>query len=175
MEDVVWFSFLVISLPGLVSGSHWLQKKNCILGISFFYSIFSEKNVCYIGTISYKVFFHYFFLIFRERRKPRERERERNINVREKHWVVPTPTRPNPGLNPKPRHVPWWGVEPAAFHFVGNGVQPTEPHWSVLSLIGLIECSSEAIWIWNFVLQRYLGTNWSFSIVTELLRLSISS
>ena len=64
-----------------------------------------------------------FLMDFRERETggrwgERERERERNINVREKHRSVASYTRWL-GSNPKPRHVPWLGIEPATHLYMG--------------------------------------------------------
>ena len=59
------------------------------------------------------------FYFFLERGGRREEKRERNIDVRGKHQLVASCTYPDWGPNPQPRHVPWLGMEPVTFCFVG--------------------------------------------------------
>lgn len=56
------------------------------------------------------------FRDFREREKP-------HIDVRKKHGSFASCTL-DQGLNPKPRHVPWWEIEPATFLVYGTTLQP---------------------------------------------------
>ena len=53
------------------------------------------------------------------REKGREAETERNINMREKYQSVPSCLHPDQEPNLKPRHMPWPGIEPATFRFMG--------------------------------------------------------
>ena len=61
----------------------------------------------------------FFHLLFLNKGEGREKARERNTYVRKKHWLAAFHTFPDWGLIPQPRHVPWWGIEPMAFHFLG--------------------------------------------------------
>ena len=70
------------------------------------------------------------FYLFNFRERGREEEREG-----EKHWCVRDTLitclshAPSRGPGPQPRHVPWWGIEPAAFHFAGwHSI-----HWATLT------------------------------------------
>ena len=63
-------------------------------------------------------FFKDFIYLLLERGEGREKERERNNNVREKHWLGASHTCPDRGSNLQPRHVPWLGIELAAFYLV---------------------------------------------------------
>ena len=67
----------------------------------------------------------FFLLLILEKGK----KRERNVHVREKHQSVASCTRPDWGLNPHPRHVPWLGIKPTTFWFVGR--HPT--NWATLA------------------------------------------
>ena len=49
----------------------------------------------------------------------REKERERNINMRGKHQLAASCTCPDWGRDPQPRHVPFLGIEPVTFCFMG--------------------------------------------------------
>ena len=60
-----------------------------------------------------------FIYLFLEIGEEREKEREKKICVKAKHHLVSSWTCPNQGPGPQPRHVPWPGIEPATFHFVG--------------------------------------------------------
>ena len=59
-----------------------------------------------------------------ERGAGREKERERSISVWER--LVASHKVPNQGPGLEPRHVPWLGIEPAAFQFTGQ----RSVHWA---------------------------------------------
>ena len=71
-----------------------------------------NKSILYI-------FRRFYLFIFRERGREGEREGE-------KHWCVRDTLisclshSPNWGPGLQPRHVPWLGIEPAAFQFTGQ-------------------------------------------------------
>ena len=66
------------------------------------------KNLTLMRRVTF-----YLFYFFREKRRERGREGE-NINV----WLPLSAPNWGPGL--QPRHVPWLGIEPAAFWFKGR-------------------------------------------------------
>ena len=66
-----------------------------------------------------KGYFSTYFFFLRERGAGREKERERNINVRENHQLVASCMRPDQGWNLQPSYVPWPGIKPATFCFIG--------------------------------------------------------
>ena len=65
------------------------------------------------------------FIDYRER----GRKRKWHIHVREKHHSVASHMCPDRGSNLQPRYVPWLGIEPPAFWWVGNA--PT--NWAALA------------------------------------------
>ena len=75
---------------------------------------------------SFKIFIYLFkysldnMLIILERGEWWEKEGERNINVREKHQLVASCTHPDQEPDPQPRHVPWTGIKPMTFQFMGT-------------------------------------------------------
>ena len=80
---------------------------------------------CYISLVNWVVkFFDYLFkdfiYLFLQRGEGREKERERNNNMREKHRSATSHTCPDQKPNRQPRHIPWLGIEPVTFHFVGQ-------------------------------------------------------
>ena len=48
------------------------------------------------------------------------RERKKNSNVREKQWLVASDSHPYWGSNLQPRYIPWLGIEPSTFWYVGQ-------------------------------------------------------
>ena len=87
----------------------------------------------------YLNFFEDFIYLFLERTEGRRKERERNINV----WLPLTP--PNWGPGPKPRHVPWLGIEPTALWFTGLALSSlshiSQGHLKILKVIFYTCCS----------------------------------
>ena len=64
-----------------------------------------------------------------ERGEGRESRRETSLWETNTDWLPLTRALTRPGEpNPKPRHVPSPGVEPATFWLTGNTFQPTKPH-----------------------------------------------
>ena len=82
---------------------------------------FREEKIIKI----YRLFFKILFIYFLEVGEGREKEKVRNIDV-----LVASPMDSIRGLNPQPRHVPWPGIDPVTFPFVGWC--PTESHRSGL-------------------------------------------
>ena len=60
------------------------------------------------------------FIVLLEKEGEVEREKERNIDGKEKHQLVASLMCPDWGLNPQPRHVPWPGLKPMTFQFIGQ-------------------------------------------------------
>ena len=75
--------------------------------------------VCMSRAVILFLFFKDFIYLFLDTREEREKEGERNIDVREKHRSIASRMCPAQGPNLKSRHVPWTGIEPAAFLSVG--------------------------------------------------------
>ena len=69
-----------------------------------------------------------FIFIFEFRGRGRAGEREGEKHWCEKYWLVASHMYPKSGLNLQPRHVPWLGIEPVTFQFLGQC--PTKLHWS---------------------------------------------
>ena len=90
-----------------------------------------------------------FIYLFLERGEGKKKEREGNIDVTEKHQSVSSCMCPNQGSNLKPRHVPWLGIEPATFWFVGQC--PIEPHWSGLIYLMPVISNMFCFTFWLFV------------------------
>ena len=74
-------------------------------------------------------FFRFYLFVFRERGGKGEREEEKLQREKETliflfhlcmQSLVDSCMCPNQGLNPQPLHVPWMGIEPATFRFVGQ-------------------------------------------------------
>ena len=86
------------------------------VSLTFFLKIFFNPHL--------RTFFHCFF---RDRR--REGERKRNIDGREKHQLS-SHTHPIWGSNPQPGYMPWPGIEPVTFWFMGQcSNQLIDLHW----------------------------------------------
>ena len=98
-------------------------------GESFQISVFFSKSS--MSTLKFPAFLCFLFLSSPEgifsfiwgkgrRRERRERESEREREKREKHWLVAFHRWPDWGSNPHPRYVPWPGIKPVTFLFMGG-------------------------------------------------------
>ena len=54
--------------------------------------------------------------------------RERNIDVKEKQWLLASCTCPSWGLNRQPRYMPWLGIQPTIFWYMGQ-LSSQLTHW----------------------------------------------
>ena len=88
-------------------------KKNLLIIVRSLNSAFSA----YLAVWHLKKKWFYLFL---ERGEGRQKKTDRNIDVRGKHRSVVPSMCPDQGLNPQPRRVPWPGIAPATFCFVGQ-------------------------------------------------------
>ena len=62
--------------------------------------------------------------------REKETDRDRDADLRERHQSVASHTCPDRGLNPQPRYMPWPGIEPTTFQFMGWCTnQLSRPHW----------------------------------------------
>ena len=96
-------------------------------------------------TVAFHLFIYYPHLktcpLILERERGREGEREG-----EKHPSFDSHMCPDQGPNMQPRHVPWWGIKPATFWFIGwcsNQLGHTGQGW-LLSLCS--KCWNQEVW-----------------------------
>ena len=88
----------------LETASHLLERTGvgCVWWFIFiiFIFLFSPKDT---------------FSLLLERKE--ERKGKRNIDAEREASIGYLPYTPGPGINPKPRHAPWPGIEPANFRW----------------------------------------------------------
>ena len=80
-----------------------------------------------LPLVSFSLFSISFLFSFYCRERGREGETEGEKHWCEEHPLVASHMCPDLGLNSKPRHVPWLGIEPVAFALCDD-TQPTEPY-----------------------------------------------
>ena len=120
----------------------------------------SVKAKLFNSFFSFKILF-----IFRERKRGWKRRRETWVCgclLHGPHW--------GPGL--QPRHVPWWGIEPATLWFTARA-QSTQLHQPGLLLdtfnVCLVFCCIFVSWlidIWLFITDGNLGCLQFFGVAS---------
>ena len=111
----------IITLPDLFS-----QVLPRLPGFCVHFSILSSWPL-YAYKDMHRIYV-YISCIYYRKRGVEERERERGIHMREQHGLVASHMCSDWGLNPQPRHVPWLGIKPSAFWYMGRcSLKSTEP------------------------------------------------
>ena len=106
-----------------------------------------EHILCLHKLLFFSSFLKKIYLLL-ERGEGRETERERNINV----WLLLASL--SPGTCPQPRHVPWLGIEPVTFLFVGrhsiHWATPARAYSSSLQIYKCRNIQSGFFLLWFF-------------------------
>ena len=93
---------------------------------------------------------------------------------RKKHWLAASCMHPDWGPNPKPRHVPCVGIEPATLWVHWTMLQPTEPLGQAGTVRGFRQCSPPT-WLggWGklwMMIERYFAYPWQLGWLTSYVK-----